>query len=158
MIPRDADPVASCVPHCYTLDASLACSLPPGAYTIVPSTYQPGCSANFTVSLARRIQRFSLSHQSHSCFIGNGNRFGSCRCVTDKNPCVSFRKVVKIQELLGKAVKEVGGSDLHVVTLTLCDSLTVIFFSISFFNGSLKLKYCLSFIRVHDLDFSPNLL
>lgn len=56
MLPRE-DPVASCVPHCYTQEASLSCSLPPGAYTIVPSTYQPDCSANFTLSLARRIRR-----------------------------------------------------------------------------------------------------
>ncbi|TKS79930.1 Calpain-10 [Collichthys lucidus] len=54
-LPRDEDLVASCVPHCYTQDVSLACCLSPGAYTIVPSTYQPDCSANFTLSLARRI-------------------------------------------------------------------------------------------------------
>ncbi|XP_030608778.1 calpain-10 [Archocentrus centrarchus] len=62
-ISRDEDPVASCVPHCYTLEASLACSLPPGAYAIVPSTYQPDCSANFTLSLARRIQRKVVKSQ-----------------------------------------------------------------------------------------------
>lgn len=73
-IPRDEDPVASCIPHCYTQDVSLACSLPPGAYTIVPSTYQPDCSASFTLSLARRIHR----------------------------------KVVKSQEMLGKAIEEVS--------------------------------------------------
>ncbi|KAG7214704.1 hypothetical protein INR49_010596 [Caranx melampygus] len=55
--PRDQDPVASCVPHSYMQDVSLACSLPPGAYTILPSTYEPNCSAKFTISLARRIQR-----------------------------------------------------------------------------------------------------
>uniref|UniRef100_A0A3Q1IJ49 Calpain catalytic domain-containing protein n=1 Tax=Anabas testudineus TaxID=64144 RepID=A0A3Q1IJ49_ANATE len=54
------DPVASCVPHCYTQDVSLACCLPPGAYTIVPSTYQPDCSANFTLSMSRRIQRLKV--------------------------------------------------------------------------------------------------
>lgn len=57
---RDDDPVASCVPHCYTQDVSLACCLSPGAYTIVPSTYQPDCSANFTLSLARIIHRSAL--------------------------------------------------------------------------------------------------
>ncbi|XP_032387382.1 calpain-10 isoform X1 [Etheostoma spectabile] len=56
-LPRDEDPAASCVPHCYTQDVSLACCLPPGAYTIVPSTYHPDCSAHFTLSLARRIHR-----------------------------------------------------------------------------------------------------
>uniref|UniRef100_A0A667X1V3 Calpain 10 n=1 Tax=Myripristis murdjan TaxID=586833 RepID=A0A667X1V3_9TELE len=64
-LPRDEDPVASCVPHCYTQDVSLSCSLPPGAYAIVPSTYQPDCPGNFTLTLARRIhsprwQRFFL--------------------------------------------------------------------------------------------------
>lgn len=56
-IMKREDPVASCIPHCYTQDVSLDCSLPPGFYTIVPSTYQPDCSANFTISLARRIHR-----------------------------------------------------------------------------------------------------
>lgn len=59
-LPRDEDPVASCIPHCYTQDVSLACCLSPGAYTIVPSTYQPDCSADFTLSLARRIHRLVL--------------------------------------------------------------------------------------------------
>lgn len=58
-LPRDEDPAASCVPHCYTQDVSLTCCLSPGAYTIVPSTYQPDCSANFTLSLARRIHRLA---------------------------------------------------------------------------------------------------
>ncbi|XP_023261718.1 calpain-10 [Seriola lalandi dorsalis] len=62
-IPRDEDPVASCVPHCYMQDVSLACSLPPGAYTILPSTYEPDCSANFTLSLARRIHRKVVKSQ-----------------------------------------------------------------------------------------------
>ncbi|XP_071347487.1 calpain-10 isoform X2 [Trachinotus anak] len=62
-IPRDEDPVASCVPHCYMQDVSLACSLPPGAYTILPSTYEPDCSANFTLSLARRIHRRVVKSQ-----------------------------------------------------------------------------------------------
>ncbi|KAM7400755.1 hypothetical protein PAMA_005105 [Pampus argenteus] len=61
-LPRE-DPVASCVPHCYTQDASLSCCLSPGAYTIVPSTYQPDCSANFTLSLACRIHRKVVKSQ-----------------------------------------------------------------------------------------------
>lgn len=73
-LPKDQDPVASCVPHCYTQDVSLTCCLPAGAYTIVPSTYQPDCSANFTLSLARRIHR----------------------------------KVVKSQEMLGRAIQEIS--------------------------------------------------
>lgn len=60
---RDDDPVASCTPHCYTQDVSLDCSLPPGYYTVVPSTYQPDCSASFTISLARRIHRKVVNSQ-----------------------------------------------------------------------------------------------
>ncbi|XP_017277596.1 calpain-10 isoform X2 [Kryptolebias marmoratus] len=60
---REEDPVASCIPHCYTQDVSLACTLPPGSYTVVPSTYQPDCSANFTLSLARRIHRKVVKSQ-----------------------------------------------------------------------------------------------
>ncbi|XP_067109670.1 calpain-10 [Osmerus mordax] len=56
-LPRDKEPVASCVPHCYTQDVSLACYLPPGAYVIVPSTYQPDCPGHFTLTVARRILR-----------------------------------------------------------------------------------------------------
>lgn len=59
-VPKDEEPVASCVPHCYTQDVCLACRLPPGAYTIVPSTYQPDCSASFTLSLECRIHRLAL--------------------------------------------------------------------------------------------------
>ncbi|XP_061696037.1 calpain-10 isoform X2 [Syngnathoides biaculeatus] len=51
------DPVASCLPHCHTQDVSLSCSLPCGAYLVVPSTYEPDCVAEFTISLARRINR-----------------------------------------------------------------------------------------------------
>ncbi|XP_019712387.1 calpain-10 isoform X2 [Hippocampus comes] len=57
------DPVASCVPHCYTQDVSLSCTLPLGAYLIVPSTYQPNCAADFTISLARRIHRRVVKSQ-----------------------------------------------------------------------------------------------
>ncbi|XP_054622436.1 calpain-10 isoform X2 [Dunckerocampus dactyliophorus] len=57
------DPVTSCVPHCYTQDVTMACSLPSGAYIIVPSTYQPDCTGNFTISLARRIHRRVVKSQ-----------------------------------------------------------------------------------------------
>ncbi|XP_056149435.1 calpain-10 [Lampris incognitus] len=56
-LPRDDNPVASCVPHCYTQDVSLACCLFPGVYAVVPSTYQPDCPGNFTLSVERRIHR-----------------------------------------------------------------------------------------------------
>lgn len=55
----DQNLVASCVPHCYTQDVSLALRLPPGSYSIVPSTYQPDCSADFTLSVARRVHRWA---------------------------------------------------------------------------------------------------
>ncbi|XP_077370295.1 calpain-10 [Festucalex cinctus] len=57
------DPLASCVPHCYTQDVGLSCCLPPGAYLVVPSTYQPNCAADFTISLARRIHRRVVKSQ-----------------------------------------------------------------------------------------------
>ncbi|XP_057714308.1 calpain-10 isoform X2 [Corythoichthys intestinalis] len=57
------DPVASCVPHCYTQDVSLSCSLPLGAYLVVPSTYQPDCAGDFTISLSRRINRIVVKSQ-----------------------------------------------------------------------------------------------
>ncbi|XP_054889447.1 calpain-10 [Poeciliopsis prolifica] len=60
---KENDPVASCIPHCYTQDVSLACTLPPGSYTIVPSTYQPDCSAKFIISLARKIHRKVVKSQ-----------------------------------------------------------------------------------------------
>ncbi|XP_012730137.2 calpain-10 [Fundulus heteroclitus] len=62
-VAKDEEPVASCTPHCYTQDVSLTCTLPPGSYTIVPSTYQPDCSADFTISLARRINRKVVNSQ-----------------------------------------------------------------------------------------------
>ncbi|XP_068593585.1 calpain-10 isoform X2 [Cebidichthys violaceus] len=62
-LPRDEDPAASCVPHCYTRDVSLSCCLRPGDYAVVPSTYRPDCSASFTLSLARRIHRKVVKSQ-----------------------------------------------------------------------------------------------
>ncbi|XP_034469196.1 calpain-10 isoform X2 [Hippoglossus hippoglossus] len=62
-ISRDEEPAASCVPHCYTQDVSLACTLPPGDYAILPSTYEADCSADFTLSLARQIRRKVVKSQ-----------------------------------------------------------------------------------------------
>ncbi|XP_068605145.1 calpain-10 [Brachionichthys hirsutus] len=62
-LPRDEGPVASCVPHCHTHDVSLACCLSPGAYTIVPSAYEPGSAGQFTLSLARQIHRKVVKSQ-----------------------------------------------------------------------------------------------
>lgn len=61
----DQEPVASCVPHCYSQEVSEACSLRTGAYTIVPSTYQPDLSGHFTLTLARRIHRKVVQSQEN---------------------------------------------------------------------------------------------
>lgn len=118
IIPKDEDPVASCVPHCYTQDVSLACCLPPGAYTIVPSAYQPDCSASFTLSLACRIHRLALFPLAltlsffRSCSRKTDSRsFGFCCCCYLSRICDTFvfcRKVVKSQERLGRAIQEVS--------------------------------------------------
>ncbi|KAL0966466.1 hypothetical protein UPYG_G00295610 [Umbra pygmaea] len=64
-IARDEEPVASCVPHCYTQDVSLACCLPPGSYIIVPSTYRPNCPGQFILTVARRTHRRVLTCQEN---------------------------------------------------------------------------------------------
>lgn len=56
-LPSEQALVGSCVPHCHTQNVSLALRLPPGSYCVVPSTYQPDCSADFTLSVARRVDR-----------------------------------------------------------------------------------------------------
>ncbi|XP_023674237.1 calpain-10 isoform X3 [Paramormyrops kingsleyae] len=56
-ITQGQEPQASCVPHCYTQEVSLQCSLPPGAYAVVPSTYQPDSEGNFTLTVSRKILR-----------------------------------------------------------------------------------------------------
>ncbi|XP_034039206.1 calpain-10 [Thalassophryne amazonica] len=62
-LPRSEDPVASCVPHCHTQNVSLTCSLTPGLYTIVPSTYHPDCSGSFTLTLAHQLYRKVVKSQ-----------------------------------------------------------------------------------------------
>ncbi|KAM3865949.1 calpain-10 [Diretmus argenteus] len=62
-LPRDEAPAASCVPHCYTQEVSLACCLSPGVYTVVPSTYRPDCPGSFTLTLARTLQRRVVKSQ-----------------------------------------------------------------------------------------------
>ncbi|KAJ0058665.1 hypothetical protein NL108_000370 [Boleophthalmus pectinirostris] len=54
---KNNEPVASCIPHCYNQVVALPCSLTPGVYTIVPSTYEPDCPANFTICISRRVHR-----------------------------------------------------------------------------------------------------
>ncbi|KAK7945702.1 hypothetical protein WMY93_001430 [Mugilogobius chulae] len=55
--PKNDELVASCIPHCYNQVVSLPCHLTPGVYTVVPSTYEPDCPANFTLCLSRRVHR-----------------------------------------------------------------------------------------------------
>ncbi|KAJ8011591.1 hypothetical protein DPEC_G00059840 [Dallia pectoralis] len=64
-VPRDKEPVASCVPHCYTQEVSLACCLPPGVYVILPSTYLPDCPGQFTLTVACRIHRRVVKSQEN---------------------------------------------------------------------------------------------
>lgn len=56
-ISQDQEPQASCVPHSYAPEVSLHCSLAPGAYVILPSTYQPQCKGHFTLTVTKRIHR-----------------------------------------------------------------------------------------------------
>ncbi|KAJ8270190.1 hypothetical protein GJAV_G00111380 [Gymnothorax javanicus] len=62
-ISQDQEPEASCVPHCYTPEVSLYCSLCPGAYVILPSTYQPHCKGHFTLSVEKKILRKVVKSQ-----------------------------------------------------------------------------------------------
>ncbi|XP_072525274.1 calpain-10 isoform X2 [Salminus brasiliensis] len=56
-------PVVSCVPHSHSQEVSVQCRLPPAVYTILPSTYEPDHSAEYTVTVARRIHRRVMSSQ-----------------------------------------------------------------------------------------------
>lgn len=52
-----AEPVASCIPHCYNQVVSLSCHLSPGVYAIMPSTFEPECSGKFTLCISHRVHR-----------------------------------------------------------------------------------------------------
>ncbi|KAG9278194.1 calpain-10 [Astyanax mexicanus] len=56
-------PVVSCVPHSHSQEVSVQCRLPPADYTILPSTYEPEHSAEYTLTIARRIHRKVMSSQ-----------------------------------------------------------------------------------------------
>ncbi|KAG8445003.1 hypothetical protein GDO86_009953 [Hymenochirus boettgeri] len=59
------EPCASCIPHSYSQEVSKLCVLLPGKYIIVPSTYLPDQEANFTVTIATKIERKTIqSHES----------------------------------------------------------------------------------------------
>ncbi|KAL4660152.1 calpain-10-like isoform X1 [Arapaima gigas] len=62
-ITEDQEPQASCIPHCYAQEVSLQCCLSPGAYVIVPSTYQPDCKGHFTLTVARKVHRKVMKSQ-----------------------------------------------------------------------------------------------
>ncbi|XP_015216845.2 calpain-10 isoform X1 [Lepisosteus oculatus] len=64
-ISQDQEPQASCVPHRYTQEVSLLCSLAPGHYIIVPSTYQPDCQGCFSVTVARKIDRKAVESKEN---------------------------------------------------------------------------------------------
>uniref|UniRef100_A0A4W3HXR2 Calpain 10 n=1 Tax=Callorhinchus milii TaxID=7868 RepID=A0A4W3HXR2_CALMI len=59
------EPTVSCVPHRYTKEVTQLCTLKPGSYNIVPSTYQPNSEASFTVSLETKIDRKPLQCQEN---------------------------------------------------------------------------------------------
>ncbi|KAB5535653.1 hypothetical protein PHYPO_G00120390 [Pangasianodon hypophthalmus] len=56
-------PVVSCVPHSHSQEVSVQCRLPPAGYVILPSTYQPDCSAEYTLTIAWKIPRKAISCQ-----------------------------------------------------------------------------------------------
>ncbi|XP_076837586.1 calpain-10 [Brachyhypopomus gauderio] len=56
-------PSVSCVPHAHSQEVSVRCRLPPAGYIILPSTYQPDCSAEYTLTIKHRIHRKALSSQ-----------------------------------------------------------------------------------------------
>ncbi|KAF5904499.1 calpain-10 isoform X1, partial [Clarias magur] len=56
-------PVVSCVPHAHSHEVSVQCRLPPAGYVILPSTYQPDCGAEYTLTIARKIPRKAISCQ-----------------------------------------------------------------------------------------------
>ncbi|XP_046731858.1 calpain-10 isoform X3 [Silurus meridionalis] len=58
-------PVVSCVPHSHSQEVSIQCRLPPAGYVILPSTYQPGCSAEYTLTITQKIPRKAISCQEH---------------------------------------------------------------------------------------------
>ncbi|XP_062843880.1 calpain-10 isoform X2 [Trichomycterus rosablanca] len=56
-------PVVSCVPHAHSQEVCVQCRLPPAGYIILPSTYQPDCSAEYTITISRRIHRKAINSQ-----------------------------------------------------------------------------------------------
>ncbi|KAK1790956.1 hypothetical protein P4O66_014793, partial [Electrophorus voltai] len=55
-------PTVSCVPHSHSQEVSVQCRLPPAGYIILPSTYQPDCSAEYTLTIEHRIHRYTHTH------------------------------------------------------------------------------------------------
>ncbi|XP_005997432.1 calpain-10 [Latimeria chalumnae] len=51
------EPVVSCIPHHYAQEVSRICTLSPGSYIIIPSTYLPNSEGDFTVTIAIKIDR-----------------------------------------------------------------------------------------------------
>ncbi|KAK3513808.1 hypothetical protein QTP70_028867 [Hemibagrus guttatus] len=50
-------PVVSCVPHAHSQEVSVQCRLASADYVILPSTYQPDCSAEYTLTIMQKIPR-----------------------------------------------------------------------------------------------------
>ncbi|KAK3534565.1 hypothetical protein QTP86_016662, partial [Hemibagrus guttatus] len=52
-------PVVSCVPHAHSQEVSVQCRLASADYVILPSTYQPDCSAEYTLTIMQKIPRLT---------------------------------------------------------------------------------------------------
>ncbi|KAA0718696.1 Calpain-10 [Triplophysa tibetana] len=63
LAPSVLSPVVRLVPHAHSQEVSVSCHLQPGEYAVIPSTYQPDLSGQFTLTLARRIHRKALQFQ-----------------------------------------------------------------------------------------------
>ncbi|KAM4772104.1 calpain-10 isoform 2-T3 [Rhinophrynus dorsalis] len=55
--PHSLEPCVSCIPHSHSQEVSKLCSLSPGQYILVPSTYLPDQESNFTVTIATKSER-----------------------------------------------------------------------------------------------------
>ncbi|KAF4076614.1 hypothetical protein AMELA_G00217100 [Ameiurus melas] len=84
-------PVASCVPHAHSQEISVQCRLPPAGYVILPSTYQPDCSAEYTLTIAQKIPRKAISCQEHlGQAVQEVVRFEERSMVPDKYPDIAI--------------------------------------------------------------------
>ncbi|XP_051985122.1 calpain-10 [Xyrauchen texanus] len=65
LTPGAMSPVVSCIPHAHSQEVSVFCRLQKGEYFVIPSTYQPELSAQFTLTLSLRMHRKSMQCHEH---------------------------------------------------------------------------------------------